>query len=225
MKRARALGLLACAIPLAALAASAVQQDLQEALRAAPNLDRGAQHFMECASCHGASGGGTPDGAVPRLAGQHSSVLVKQLVDFRYGQRSNTRMEPRADRHHLESAQDMADVAAYASQLTDSAPVGIGPGDHVADGAALYGRACQTCHGASAEGDARARIPRLAGQHYAYLRRQIYDAIEGRRPNIAIAHRTLLAHLDQDDVVAVADYLSRATVREDTRRAGGAGVQ
>jgi cytochrome c553 len=227
MKRGnvRALGLLASAMPFVVLAASNAQQELQDALSATPSLDRGAQYFVQCAACHGVSGGGTPDGAVPRLAGQHSSVLVKQLVDFRNGDRSDSRMEPRADRHHLENPQAMADVAAYASQLADTAPVGVGPGDRVAQGAALYGEACRSCHGASAEGDAGARVPRLAQQHYGYLRRQIYDAIQGRRPNIAIAHRRLLAGLGEEDIVAVADYLARATVGAEKHPVGGAGVR
>ncbi|MFX8637274.1 c-type cytochrome, partial [Acinetobacter baumannii] len=33
--------------------------------------------FRKCAVCHGPSGGGTVDGGVPRIAGQHASVLAK----------------------------------------------------------------------------------------------------------------------------------------------------
>jgi cytochrome c553 len=52
-------------------------------------------------------------------------------------------------------------------------------------------------------------IPRIAGQHYEYLTRQIYDAVDGRRPNFSTAHVRLLARLERDDIVGLADYLSR----------------
>jgi cytochrome c553 len=161
---------------------------------------------------------------VPRLAGQHFTVIVKELVDFRHGERSDFRMETRSDRHHLEGAQAIADVAAYASQLTDSSPAGVGPGDRLGAGAQLYDQLCQSCHGRSAQGDARERVPRLAGQHYEYLRRQIYDAVKGRRSNITLAHRRLLAQLDGDGIIAIADFLSRTMIEED-RSAAGAGLR
>ena len=66
-----------------AVAAPSVAQEGAEALRSHPNLDNGAQLFLTCAACHGATGGGTVDGQIPRIAGQHYSVLVKQIVDYR----------------------------------------------------------------------------------------------------------------------------------------------
>lgn len=53
----------------------------------------------------------------------------------------------------------------------------------------------------------RRRSP--AGQNYEYLRRQSYDAVDGRRPNFSPAHVHLLARLDHEDIQAVADYVSR----------------
>jgi cytochrome c553 len=76
-------------------------------------------------------------------------------------------------------------------------------------GAASYSHLCRGCHGVGAQGNAAHAVPRLAGQHYEYLRRQIYDAVDGRRPNFSPAHLHLLARLDRDDIQAVADYLSR----------------
>jgi len=77
----------------------------------------------------------------------------------------------------------------------------------------VYVRRCETCHGASGQGDPDRVIPRIGGQHYEYLRRQMYDAVDGRRPGFPPSHSRLLAHLAPDDIAGVADYLSRVATR------------
>src|SRR5215204_7433099 len=86
-------------LPCSVDAASPALTELQAALRAKPDSEHGAVLFAQCASCHGQYGQGLPDGSTPRIAGQHFSVLVKQLVDFRYGKRWDFRMEQRANTH------------------------------------------------------------------------------------------------------------------------------
>lgn len=188
-----------------------------EAIRARPNLDRGAELFRNCAICHGHNGGGTVDGGVPRIAGQHVSVLIKQLVDYRHDRRWDLRMEHYADNHHLKTPQDLADVTAYVHQLEAPAPPGVGDGELVELGGALFERRCASCHGHLAEGDAGKQVPRLAGQHYEYLMRQIYDAVDGRRPNFSQAHIRLLARLNRDEIMGLADFLSRGPAGNPTR--------
>jgi cytochrome c553 len=202
-------GLLALAASAAVLAISSAQEELAAVKRSVPNLDRGAQHFETCAACHGPDGGGTRDGQVPRIGGQHVSVVEKQLLDYRHDRRWDLRMEHFADDHHLGDAQAVADVAAYIHQLEPSGPAGQGSGKKVDAGARLYAKRCSSCHGASAAGDDAHAIPRVAGQHYEYLQRQFYDAVDGRRPNFSPEHIRLLAQLEHDDIEAVADYLSR----------------
>lgn len=191
------------------IAVSTSQQELEAVMHSTPNLDQGAQVFRTCAMCHGRDGGGTADGLVPRIAGQRSSVLRKQLIDYRYDRRWDLRMQSIAGRHDLPTPQAIADVTAYVSQLDREPAIGTGDGTLVRQGAASYARQCVRCHGVDAQGDATRVIPRLAGQQYEYLRRQIYDAVDGRRPNFSSAHIRLLAHLDHDDIHALADYLSR----------------
>jgi cytochrome c553 len=219
-----AFGVLAVVLCVAVQAVSVSQEELTEVKRSTPDLDRGAQLFETCGACHGPDGGGTPDGQVPRIGGQHTSVLWKQLIDYRHDRRWDLRMEHFTDRHHLSDAQAIADVAAYIHQLEPNGPVGEGSGKLTTEGAALYAQLCRGCHGASAEGDAARAIPRIAGQHYEYLRRQFYDAVEGRRPNFSPAHIRLLARLDHDNIEAVADYLSRlpaSTPQPQTSPGGG----
>jgi len=214
-------GLLALAASAAVLAVSSAQEELAAVKRSVPNLDRGAQHFETCAACHGPDGGGTRDGQVPRIGGQHVSVVQKQLLDYRHDRRWDLRMEHFADDHHLGDAQAVADVAAYIHQLEPSGPAGQGSGKNVDAGAALYAKRCSSCHGARAAGDDAHAIPRVAGQHYEYLRRQFYDAVDGRRPNFSPAHIRLLAQLEHDDIEAVADYLSRLPVGQAGKSAAG----
>ena len=202
-------GLMAVLLPTLACAVATAQQELQEALRSKPNLDRGAELFRNCAVCHGPQGGGTRDGGVPRIAGQHISVLAKQLVDYRHDRRWDIRMEHFADKHHLVDSQAIADVTAYIHELTVEAAPGVGDGELVAHGANVYGRRCEGCHGESGQGSAKKVIPRIAGQHYDYLMRQIYDGVDGRRPNFSPTHIRMLATLDRRDIVGLADYLSR----------------
>jgi len=187
-------------------------QVLAQIRQRSANLERGAELFKGCAACHGSDGGGATDGLVPRLAGQHASVLQKQLVDYRHDRRWDPRMVAVVEQHSL-SPESIADVTAYISRLDRDVGIGTGNGSLLRRGAAGYARSCQGCHGRAAQGDAARAVPRLAGQHYEYLRRQIYDAVDGRRPNFPPAHIRLLARLDRDDIAGIADYLSRLGAR------------
>ncbi len=201
----------ALALPLLAGAVSNEAQERSDALQSRPDLNKGAELFQTCAVCHGASGGGTPDGHVPRIAGQHFSVLIKQLADYRNDRRWDPLMEHVADQHLLKSAQDIADVAAYASEIETlpESGVSVGSGEYLAQGAEIYAASCESCHGKSGEGNGRQNIPKVAGQNYQYLVRQMHDAVEGRRPNFSAAHIRLLKPLDYAAIMGVADYLAR----------------
>ncbi len=197
------------AVSLGAFGMPAAYQEYLEVMQAKADPERGAQYFEACAACHGVNGGGTANGEFPRIGGQYFPVLARQLVAFRNGLRWDFRMENFADRHRLADAQAIADVAYYASQLEDHSTPGTGSGELVAHGARVYARLCESCHGKSGDGDVDHLVPKLAGQHYEYLRRQMYDAVDGRRPGFPESHVKLLARLEHDDIAGVADYLSR----------------
>ena len=196
-------------LPVLGAAAASARGDYASALKAKPDLVHGEQLFAQCMSCHGTDGGGETNGSTPRIAGQHFRVITKQIVDFRYGKRWDFRMEGMADRHHLATVQDIADVAAYVSQLAQPGKRGIGSGEFAEEGASIYAKQCQSCHGDEAQGDADKGIPRLAGQHYGYLMRQMYDAVDGRRPALPQLHSQRIAPLDFEQVRAVSDFLAR----------------
>lgn len=180
------------------------------AVAAAADSSEGARIYAECAGCHGVTGQGTANGQVPALAGQHRSVIVKQLKDYREGERWDARMESLMQPHSLGSDSQIESVAAYLAGM-HMAPAGGGPGGETgirARGARVFAKDCASCHGAHAEGSDARVVPRLAGQQYMYLRRQLHDAVDGRRPNFPRDHIERLARLDADDIDGLAEYLS-----------------
>jgi cytochrome c553 len=198
-------------LPVIASAESPARQEFLAVIAAQPDEAHGRALFAHCSGCHGPVANGTSEGAVPRIAGQHFQVLVRQLIHFRYAERWNDRMEDVAmNLHVLRDAQDIADVASFVSHLSRGGPRGIGDGTMVERGAAAYQSGCASCHGPNGEGDGAAWVPRLAGQHAGYLTRQIYDALAGRRPPMSRDHRKLFQKLDFDDMSGIADYLARA---------------
>ena len=104
-------------LPAPAWTASVAEQQLVAALGARPDLQHGANLFKACVTCHNSDGSGEFNGDVPAIAGQYRRVLLRQLVDFRYGKRWDVRMEAIASSHYLSGAQNLADVAAYVSAL------------------------------------------------------------------------------------------------------------
>lgn len=203
---ALALGL----VSVPALTAPTARSEFDKALHAKPDLAHGAELFRTCATCHGPTGNGKDDGSIPRIAGQHYRVLLRQLVDYRYEMRWDIRMEHYAGRGLLKEAQSIADVAAYVAQLARDAPRNVGDGSLLRHGAQVYAERCAECHGESGEGQGLALVPRVAGQHYAYLLRQMYDGVDGRRPNFSSSHIRTFARLQRDDFVGLADFLARS---------------
>ncbi len=185
--------------------------ELSAALAATADPVRGAELYRTCAACHGEDGGGVRDGTIPAIGGMPARLVVRQLVNFRREQRNDIRMQHFADARHLGSAQELADVAAYVAALERRTPAGIGDGRALDVGAKAYLRACSGCHGALGRAGRDGITPALAGQHQAYLERQLRDAAAGRRPSMGATHRSPLRALTEQELVGITDYLSRMT--------------
>ena len=65
-----------------------------EALSKKGDPKAGEEGYETCAACHLPSGAGRPDGTFPQLAGQHSTVLIKQMTDVRAGRRRKVALVP-----------------------------------------------------------------------------------------------------------------------------------
>jgi cytochrome c553 len=120
-----------------------------EALKLKGNAKDGKEAYEVCGACHLPSGAGRPDGTFPQLAGQHATVLIKQMADIRGGLRDNPTMYPFAK--EMVDAQDLANVSAYIESLCIPADHGKYEGpdaakQQVADGKAMYEKECVECH-------------------------------------------------------------------------------
>ena len=172
-------------------------------------MEHGSSLYETCTACHQSDGAGAADGDIPIIAGQHYEVIITQLVDFRRTERVELRMNALAARHNLENSQDLADVAAYISSMPVQRTNKVSTGQFTSSGAQTYSRSCMSCHGANAEGNAHLRYPRLAGQHYGYLVKQIDMMIHGTRFNLSWDHAELLKSLTDQEITGVADYVAR----------------
>jgi len=178
-----------------------------EALKLAGDVDRGKRVYEPCEHCHLPMGQGQEDGAFPQIAGQHSTVLVKQLIDIRDGRRDNPVMYPYAAK--LTDPQELADLALYISLLAYPEMRTYGPGTDLETGARIFARNCAGCHGARGQGNAKAFYPIIGGQNYDYLLRQLRNVAAGQRRNAHPAMAVTVAKLEDAGLVALADYVSR----------------
>jgi cytochrome c553 len=178
-----------------------------EALGLAGDLERGEEAYEVCSACHLPSGAGRPDGTFPQLAGQHTTVIIKQMADIRAGIRDNMIMYPFAS--VLIDPQELADVAVYIESLAIPTDNGKGDGKALKRGKELYVRDCESCHGAHGEGDAAKFYPVLAGQHYKYMLRQALEIRDGKRRNANPEMIEVIKSYTDADIDAIVDYMSR----------------
>jgi cytochrome c553 len=182
--------------------------DLQATLALPGDIQRGTAAYAECQTCHRKDASGRANFAMPRLSGQHASVIIKQLMDIR----SDRRLNPEMRDYMLDSdltLQDFADIAAYLQSLPMIGTVAQGPGELISRGQELYTRDCVACHGERGEGRAELFYPMLAAQHYSYLVRELDLIVTGQRGNSNPAMPVLLRDYSPDDKRAVAAYLAQ----------------
>lgn len=182
--------------------------DLKATLALPGDLQRGKDAYAECQTCHRQDGSGRARFDIPRLSGQHASVLIKQLMDIRSDLRVNTEMKG----YMLDSdltLQDFADMAAYLQSLPVVGEIAKGPPELAERGQAVYARDCAACHGERGEGRAELFYPMLAAQHYNYLLREMDLILTGQRGNSNPAMPPILGNLSADDKRAIASYLSQ----------------
>jgi cytochrome c553 len=182
--------------------------ELEGAIHLQPNLENGRKVYLLCAVCHQPEGWGTPNGDYPQIAGQHGSVIIKQLADIRARNRDNPTMFPFTLLDHL-SLQQIADVSAYIARFPMTPENAVGPGDDLEHGEGLYAKYCADCHGYRGEGVPKDHMPLIQGQHYPYLVRQFEWIRNGKRRNADPEMVKQIQSFTPRDVSAVMDYTSR----------------
>lgn len=191
--------------------------EYEKALTLTPDAANGLQLYRECAACHQPEGWGSITGSVAQIAGQHRKVVIKQLADFRAGNRESVLMAPYASVEYIGGTQALADVAEYVSTLEISVDNGKGPGTDLALGEKLYKQHCLECHGANGEGSNDNQVPRIQAQHYKYLVRMFAWIRDDKRRNASKEMIALSNELSAEELSAVADYTSRLLPAEELR--------
>jgi cytochrome c553 len=185
-----------------------------EALHKKGDVKNGKDAYEVCGACHLPSGAGRPDGTFPQLAGQHSTVLIKQIADIRAGLRDNPTMYPFAIT--LTDPQELADVAAYIQSLCIPTNHGgyEGPdaATQIAKGHDLYEKECKNCHGVNGQGDKEKFYPVIAGQHYKYLLRQMTAIRDGKRRNANPDMVKIIKNYSDTDLTAISAFQSSLTM-------------
>jgi cytochrome c553 len=201
--------------------------DIKATLALPGDAQRGKDVYAECQTCHRTDASGRATFSIPRLSGQHASVLIKQLMDIRSGLRVNPDMRDYMLDSEL-TLQDFADMAAYLQSLPVVGKIGQGPPELVPRGQALFASDCAGCHGEHGEGRAELFYPMLASQHYKYLLLELDLILSGGRGNSNPAMPPILKNYSADDKRAVAAYLAQlpasgtgSTARAAARRASG----
>jgi len=161
------------------------------------------QKAETCAACHGPGGNSTnPD--YPILAGQSWRYIYIQLKDFKEGRRTHPEMTPKAA--------DLAreDMIALGNFFAAQTPA---PNGFKADGARVEaGRKisdavlCPMCHLGSFVG--QNEIPRVAGQHPQYIKKQLQDFKAKRRTNDAGNMTSVAGTLSDADIENLSQYIA-----------------
>ncbi len=187
-----------------------------EAMHLKPDHENGIEVFEVCAGCHLTEGWGKPDGTFPQLAGQHQSVLIKQLADIRSKNRDNPTMYPFALPESIGGTQAMADVTAYIAKLPMNPENGKGKWEkgtpEFEQGAKLFADNCTKCHGEKGRGKADKFYPRIQGQHYEYMLRQFQWIRDGKRRNANPDMVKQIKGFSDKDMEMVVNYVSRIPV-------------
>ena len=162
---------------------------------AADDIEAKAQ---TCATCHGQNGVPTDPKAIPIIWGQQQSYLVKQLRDYRNGERDNSIMSPIAKSLAQEDIRKIAVYFAAKSWPTQrAASTSASPPNGIAQ--------CQPCHQPNFEGGPPA--PRLAGLSYEYLVATMRNFAADERTNNGDMPKFMHALTDSERD-AMARYLS-----------------
>jgi len=212
-----AMGLAICSSSLPGWDAHAYEVEQIMALK--PDLENGLDVYVVCSACHLPEGWGVKEGAFPQLAGQHRSVLIKQLAAIRSKDRDNPTMYPFSLPESIGDEQSVADVAAYIEQLKMNPDNGKGKwaegSPEYEQGKKLFNENCVACHGKNGEGDAKAMFPMIQGQHYNYMLRQIEWILLGKRRNVNPAMVMIIKRFSKEEIARVVNYISRIKVPEE----------
>jgi cytochrome c553 len=192
-RHAAVMRLAICAMAAASLACPAPAQ----------NIEAGRAKAATCAACHGPNGNSTSP-QWPILAGQTARYLYLQLRDFKEGRRDEPTMKPFIDPL---SREDMLDLAAFfAAQRPLHTNFKVDAVKAERGRKKSEETLCTMCHLGGFKG--QNEIPRVAGQHHAYVVKQLRDFKTAKRTNDAGTMSSVSKTLGEQDIDDVAHFLA-----------------
>ena len=169
----------------------------------AQDAEAGRKKAEVCAACHGVDGNSTIP-QYPILAGQTARYIYLQLRDFNKGRRNDPQMSPMAANL---TKQDMLDLAAWYSSQTFNGQNSRREDGNLSRGKSVSDDAlCTMCHLGGFSG--QNEVPRVAGQHYEYILKQLRDFKAKNRTNDAGNMTAVLRTISDEDLEAMAAYIS-----------------
>ncbi len=186
----------ACCCAVVLLSNSAAAQTVTPVMTQAP------PKAAVCSACHG-DGGRSTIPINPILAGQTSRYLYLQLRDFQEGRRSDPQMSPMVKDLSRDELRELSDWFAQQKPPIQNFKVDAEKaklGKVKADDTL-----CTMCHLGGFKG--QNEIPRVAGQHYEYIVKQLKDFKARRRTNDAGNMTSVSGTLSDADIDNVAHYL------------------
>jgi len=155
-----------------------------------------------CVACHGPEGKSTVP-QFPILAGQTARYLYLQMRDFQEGRRSNELMTPMVAGLSRDEVRELADY--FAKQKPPPQPFKADPEKAKLGKLKADETLCTMCHLGGFAG--QNEIPRVAGQHYDYIVKQLSDFKSRKRTNDAGNMTSVSNTLNDKDIENLAHYL------------------
>src|ERR1700730_352152 len=151
---------------------------------AAGDIAAGQASYAVCSAGHGAQGEGNPQLNAPKLSGQASWYLSRQLQDFKLGVRGSADQDTYGKQigpfaATLTDDAAIKNVVAYIASLPDAHPAGTVSGNP-SRGKDLFAT-CASCHGGGGQGVWSTNAPRLAHMSDWYMKRQLQYFQQGLR--------------------------------------------
>ncbi len=193
---------MAKAVLAAACCAAALLSNSAAAQTVTPVMTQAPAKAAVCGACHG-DGGRSTIPVNPVLAGQTSRYLYLQLRDFQEGRRSDPQMSPMVKDLSRDELRELSDWFAQQKPPIQNFKVDAGK---AARGKLKSDETlCTMCHLGGFLG--QNEIPRVAGQNYEYIVKQLADFKARRRTNDAGNMTSVSSTLNDADIENLAHYL------------------
>ena len=176
---------------------------LLPSLAFAQDAAAGKEKAAVCGACHGADGN-SAIAQNPNLAGQNARYIYLQLRDFNKKRRQDPLMSPMAANL---STKDMLDLAAYFSMQKPNRQNAKGDAARIDEGRKIADAAlCPMCHLGGFSG--QNEVPRVAGQHYDYIKKQLLAFRARERTNDAGSMTAYMSNVTEEQIEALAAYIA-----------------